>query len=113
MESLLDLGKLEFMMFGLEGIREKEESFEEKTIIVSSMRIDNFVSELVGCSRNKSEEFIDTERVYINYELVTKNSKVVNTGDIVNIRGKGKFITDGLVRNTKSNKNVVEVRKFV
>ena len=106
MESLLDLGKLEFMMFGLEGIREKEESFEEKTIIVSSMRIDNFVSELVGCSRNKSEEFIDTERVYINYELV-------NTGDIVNIRGKGKFIIDGLVRNTKSNKNVVEVRKFV
>lgn len=113
MESLLDLGKLEFMMFGLEGIREKEESFEEKTIIVSSMRIDNFVSELVGCSRNKSEEFIDTERVYINYELVTKNSKVVNTGDIVNIRGKGKFIIDGLVRNTKSNKNVVEVRKFM
>ena len=98
------------MMFGLEGIREKEESFEEKTIIVS---IDNFVSELVGCSRNKSEEFIDTERVYINYELVTKNSKVVNTGDIVNIRGKGKFIIDGLVRNTKSNKNVVEVRKFM
>lgn len=100
------------MKFGLEDIRAKEENFEEKTIIVSSMRIDNFVSELVGCSRNKSEEFIDNERVYINYELVTKNSKIVNIGDIVNIRGKGKFIVDGLVRNTKNDRNVIKIRKY-
>lgn len=93
-------------------IREKEEKFEERTIIVASMRIDNFVAELVGCSRNKSEEFIDDERVYINYELVTKNSKFVNIGDIVNIRGKGKFIIDGLVRNTRNDRNVIKVRKF-
>lgn len=100
------------MRCGLDDIREKKEKFEEQTIIVSSMRVDNFVSELVGCSRSKSEELIDNERVYINYELVTKNSKVVNIGDIVNIRGKGKFIIDGLVRNTKNDRNVIKIRKF-
>lgn len=110
--SLLDLEKQEFMRCGLDDIREKKEKFEEQTIIVSSMRVDNFVSELVGCSRSKSEELIDNERVYINYELVTKNSKVVNIGDIVNIRGKGKFIIDGLVRNTKNDRNVIKIRKF-
>lgn len=93
-------------------IRVKEEKFIESTIIVSSMRIDNIVAELAKCSRSKSEELIESERVYINYELVVKGSRIVNSGDIVNIRGKGKFIIDGLVRNTKNDRNVIEVRKF-
>lgn len=93
-------------------IKVKEEKFEERNIIVSSMRIDNIVSELANCSRNKSEELIEEERIYINYELVLKSSKNVNVNDIVTIRGKGKFIIDGLVRNTKSEKLVIKTRKY-
>lgn len=96
----------------MENIKNKEEKFEEKNIIVSSMRIDNIVSELSNCSRNKSEELIKEERVYINYELVLKSSKTVNINDIITIRGKGKFIIDELVRNTRNERLVIKTRKY-
>lgn len=92
--------------------RKKRENFEKFTIIVSSMRIDNIVSELVSCSRNKASELIENERVLVNYETVLKNSKMLSFSDIVTVRGKGKFIIDGLVRNTRGDRLVLEIRKY-
>ncbi|MBP3464436.1 MAG: hypothetical protein J6K45_08215 [Clostridia bacterium] len=97
---------------GINEVRKRKENFEKFTIIVSSMRIDNIVSELVYCSRNKASELIEEERVLVNYETVLKNSKVVEFGNIVTIRGKGKFIIDGLVRNTRGDRLILEVRKY-
>ena len=79
----------------------------EISIIVNSMRIDNFVSEICHCSRNKSVEIITQERVMINYETVIKNSKNVNLNDIITIRGFGKYIVKEISRKTKSDKKVV------
>ena len=79
----------------------------EISIIVNSMRIDNFVSEICHCSRNKACDIILQERVMINYEAVTKNSKTVNPNDIITIRGFGRFIVKEISRKTKSDKNVV------
>ncbi len=96
----------------LSNLRNKVDNFEIKSIIVSSMRVDNIVSELTNCSRTKSEEYIENERVFVNYELALKNSKMLEIGDVVTVRGKGKFIIDELNRNTKSGKYVLTVRKY-
>ena len=92
--------------------RKKTNNFEELSIIVSSMRVDNIVAELVSSSRNKAVEFIENERVLVNYDIISKNSKMINYGDIITIRGKGKFIIDALVRNTREDRLVVGVRKY-
>ncbi|MCI8546776.1 MAG: hypothetical protein HFJ44_06035 [Clostridia bacterium] len=92
--------------------RKKTNNFEELSIIVSSMRVDNIVAELVSSSRNKAVEFIENERVLVNYDIISKNSKMINYGDIITIRGKGKFIIDALVRNTRGDRLVVGVRKY-
>ena len=92
--------------------RKKTNNFEELSIIVSSMRVDNIVAELVSSSRNKEVEFIENERVLVNYDIISKNSKMINYGDIITIRGKGKFIIDALVRNTRGDRLVVGVRKY-
>ena len=114
-QSLMELTrfkKSKIDVIPLEDIRLKKDCFEEFSIIVSSMRIDNIVSEIVGCSRSRAEEYIASERVFVNYETVLKLSKVVSKGDVVTIRGKGKFIIDGLVRNTKNGKSVIKLRKY-
>lgn len=104
--------KAKIEVISIYDIRKKEENFEESTIIASSMRIDNIVSEIARCSRNKADELIKEERVYVNYEIVLKNSKVINIGDVITIRGKGKFILDGLVRNTRNEKKVIKIKKY-
>lgn len=96
----------------IDDIKQKIDRFEESTIIVSSMRIDNIVAELAGCSRINADEYINSEKVFVNYETALKGSKTIFEGDIVTIRGKGKFRIDGLVRNTRNNRFVIKVNKY-
>ena len=104
--------KADIEIIPMDDIKQKIDRFEESTIIVASMRIDNIVAELAGCSRTNADEYIDNERVLVNYETVFKSSKSVDEGDIVTIRGKGKFRIDGLVRNTRNNRFVIKVSKY-
>lgn len=92
---------------------EKEQEFEEMKVIVSSLRLDNIVAELARTSRSKAAQILNEERVFVNYENEGKNTKMVKQGDIITIRGKGKFIIDEIVGNTKSGRFVLMVKKYV
>ena len=91
---------------------QKENEFEEFKIIISSNRLDNFVSELARCSRTKANEIIDEGRVFINNINEFKFSKKLNIGDKINIRGKGKFIYDQDESKTRSDRIIVKMRKY-
>lgn len=86
---------------------------EEKEIIVSSMRLDNIVSELVKTSRTKAEEIIREQRVLLNYEIVEKDSKTVKIGDKLTIRGKGKFEISEQIGNTKKGRYILKIEKYI
>lgn len=88
-------------------LHKNNQNFEEISIVVNSMRIDNFISEICHYSRSKAEKILIEEKVMINYELTTKNSKIVKINDIITIRGYGRFIVKEIARKTKSDKNVV------
>lgn len=102
-----------FDIISIGDIQQKEKEFENLSIIVSSMRLDNFVSELAKCSRSKALEIIEQQRVYLNYDVETKFSKKVNLGDVLNIRGKGKFIVSEIDRKTRTEKWVINIKKFI
>lgn len=89
-----------------------ETEFEDVNIIVSSIRLDNFVAELVNCSRNNSEEIINEGKVFINSINEFKPSKKININDIITIRGKGKFIFDGIEKETRSGRYLLNMRKY-
>lgn len=96
----------------LKDIRTKEEKFDEFQIVVPSMRIDSLVSELARCSRGIAVNIIEEERVMVNYETIYKTSKMVQLKDIITIRGKGKFIIDELVGNTRKDNLILKVKKY-
>ena len=77
------------------------------------MRLDNFVSELAKCSRSRAVEILNEQRVFVNYELETKFSKKINIGDIITIRGKGKFVVQEIERKTKGDKFVINIKKYI
>ncbi len=86
---------------------------EEIRIIVSSLRLDNIVSELAKTSRTKAEEIIRTERVLVNFETTTKDSKLLKQENIITIRGKGRFKLLEIMGNTKKGRFIVKVEKYV
>lgn len=86
---------------------------EEIKIIIPSFRLDNFVSDLARTSRSKAVEIIKQERVFINGQNETKVSKQVKEGDIITIRGKGRFVVKQLSGTTRSGRTVVIIEKYV
>lgn len=64
---------------------------EEKTIQVSSIRVDAVISRVYNLSRNSSIELFRAGLVFINGRECTENAKPLKPHDIVSVRGYGKF----------------------
>ena len=97
----------------LNNLNKKEVKKEEVKIIVPSLRLDNFVSDLARTSRSKAVQIIDQERVFINGQNETKASKQVKINDIITIRGKGRFVVKSFEGTTRSGRTVVVVEKYI
>lgn len=97
----------------LSNIRVREIKVEELKIIVPSLRLDNFVSDLARTSRSKASEIIAQERVFINGKNETKASKQIKKDDIITVRGKGRFVVKDFIGNTRSGRTVVLVEKYI
>ena len=97
----------------IESLRKKEIRVEEIKIIVPSLRLDNIVSDLAKTSRNKAVKIINQERVFINGQNETKQSKQIKINDIITIRGKGRFIIKESVGNTRSGRTVLLIEKYI
>lgn len=83
-------------------------AFEEKTEVltftVSSLRLDVIVSAITGFSRNKTNTFILSGKVFVNYIENQNFSHKINSGDILTVRGFGKYIIKELVGETKKGR---------
>ena len=97
----------------ISNLKQREVKVEEVKIIVPSMRLDNFVSDLARTSRSKAVQIINQERVFINGQNETKPSKQIKINDIITIRGKGRFIIKEFEGTTRSGRNIVVVEKYV
>ena len=113
LSSLTRFQKSQISIKGISEIHKCIINKEEIEIIVSSNRLDNIVSELCKTSRTKAEEIIRAERVFVNYEVITKDSKTINVGDKITIRGKGKFEIIEQVGNTKKGRNILKIEKYI
>lgn len=100
-------------MVDLQDLRQQEIKVEELNIIVPSLRLDNFVSDLARTSRSKAVQIIDSERVFINGQNETKASKQIKLNDVITIRGKGRFIVKEFSGTTRSGRTVVKIEKYV
>ncbi len=88
-------------------------SFEEKIILVSSMRLDCLVSEIVAVSRTIASDLILQSQVYLNGLQCTKKDKVLFQGDIISIHKKGKYKFSEVVGETKKGKLKIKILKYI
>ncbi len=86
---------------------------EDITILIPQMRLDVIVSELLHLSRSKANEIISSQRVFVNYELKTKNATTLKQNDILTIRGKGKYEIRQIVSQTAKGKLRLLVQKYI
>lgn len=85
---------------------------EQKTLSVSSPRIDAVLSGLYHLSRGQSVELFRAGRVYVNGRLVENNSYSLKEGDGVTARGFGRFLYTGEQGETKKGRVRVGVEVY-
>lgn len=88
-------------------------TFDEITGTVSSLRLDAIISLAFNKSRSSFSELIDDEKVYINGKLEKRPDKEVKEGDVVSVRGYGRFIFSEIGNKTKKGRIFVILKKYV
>lgn len=85
-----------------------EEDWVERSVSVSSMRLDAIVSSITNLSRQQSQNLIESGKVKVNWREQTSASVHLNVGDVLSIRGSGrKKILNFLGQSKKGKMRIV------
>lgn len=88
-------------------------NFKEISSTVASLRVDSFLAVAFQTSRSSISAYIDAEKTFINGKLVTKAGTLLEEGDIVSVRGKGRFLVTEIKNQTKKGRTVVTIKKYI
>lgn len=88
-------------------------SFESLTVSVPSMRLDSAVGALCNLSRAEARAHVESSLTDVNYITETKPDKAVKKGDVISVRGFGKFIICDETGTTKRGKIKLAAKKFI
>lgn len=113
LQELTRFRKSEIFIKTISDLKIVSAKMEVLAILVSQLRLDAIISEILHLSRTKTNEIISQERVFVNYEIKTKNSLILKQGDLLTIRGKGKFKIGAIISQTSKGKLRVEVSKYI
>ena len=89
-------------------------SYEQLCFSVASLRLDNVVKCLANSARgNAVDRYIATGFTRLNGNECHDSSKQLKQGDIVSVRGKGKFLIDAVGEKTPKGRIHITVKKYV
>lgn len=88
-------------------------SLNSEELVVSSNRCDSILSKAFGLSRHNASSLLRAGKVMINGRLAMSCSTELKSGDVVSVRGYGKFVFAEVLLETKKGKYRVLIKKYV
>jgi len=88
-------------------------NYEEKVIIVSSLRMDCIISSICNVSRTTSCQLIDNGKVLLDYTEVKSKEKKASPDGIITVRGFGKFKIGEEIGTTQKNRIKIIIKKYI
>lgn len=98
---------------GYTGQLPKQSALAEFTDTIASARLDCVVSSVASLSRGAAAEKITAGLVCVNSVVCEKITHNVNNGDIITVRGKGKFILSSIDGKTRKNRVILQYKKYI
>lgn len=94
-------------------IIQTELEVEEKSLNLSSLRLDSIVAAICKISRSKSALYIKNEKVKLNWKIEMKTSLEIEVDDQISIRGFGRFKIKSFDGQTKKERYKITILKFI
>lgn len=92
---------------------EKEIAYEKISTTIASPRLDGVIRALCNISREDAAGLAESGMAEINYFTEMQTDTTVRGGDILSVRGYGKFIIDSADEMTKKGRIRLTARKFI
>ncbi len=89
-----------------------KDDIETLSLIISSMRLDAVVAAITMLSREKAAGLVLSGRVFTNYFENKNVSYILKSGDILSVRGYGKFIVKDILGFTKKNRIKINIEHY-
>ncbi|SDB09283.1 RNA-binding protein [Eubacterium oxidoreducens] len=90
-------------------------AIKTKTIskTVTSMRLDCIIAALLGTSRTMADHYIKSELTFVNSVCVEKSTYKCNEGDVISVRGYGKYSLIHINGISKKGKLKLVYEKYI
>jgi RNA-binding protein YlmH len=85
---------------------------EERSLNVASERLDAMVAAVYKLSRYDAQALIERRKVFVNSRLTENTSYQPDSGDIISVRGFGRFAFDGVAKETRKGRLFISVRVY-
>ncbi len=96
-----------------EDIRLPERKFEFIDGVCASLRLDAVISACTNLSRTKSADMINAGLVKLNHVECEQVAKNINEGDLVSIRGYGRYILEKIGEETRKGRIHITLKKYI
>ncbi len=90
-----------------------EPELESQELITSSNRADSIVSKVYQLSRSQSLTLFREKKVFVDGRQYENNSGILKEGNLVSVRGYGRFIYRGVIQETKKGRIRIEIERYV
>jgi RNA-binding protein YlmH len=86
---------------------------EQVNLIVSSPRLDGVIAKLYHLSRSESIVLFREKKVFVNGRCMENNSGTCKEGDVISVRGFGRFVYNGSIHETKKGNLSISLARYV
>ncbi|MBO5852575.1 MAG: hypothetical protein J6Q74_02060 [Clostridia bacterium] len=90
-----------------------QSGFLDLSHTVASARLDCVVAALAGVSRKTATEYIEQKLVTLGSVCCEKTTLMVQNGDKISIRSKGKFLIEKIDEKTRKGRLIIKAKKYI
>ncbi|MDQ0164625.1 RNA-binding protein [Bacillus horti] len=98
-------------LVSLNRINPGQEDWQYKDTTVSSLRLDVILAELLPLSRSKTVPMIKAGKIKVNWRVVEQPSMILDEGDVLSVKGFGRFLFSKIEGRTKKDRLRVQLGK--
>lgn len=91
----------------------KESKFSSSSGFVSSLRLDNIISQILNCSRARAKVSITSRMVKVDHQIIVDPSYQVVEASMISVRKEGRFIFDEVTGLSKKGNYHIVYRKLL
>ncbi|MCD7722887.1 MAG: YlmH/Sll1252 family protein [Clostridiales bacterium] len=86
---------------------------QRENVMVSSKRLDSVIGAVYNLPRGRAKDLFNEKKVFLNSAEERSPAYVLKSGDVISVRGHGKFIFEVQEGTTKKGRLILSINRYI